>query len=315
MISRAFYKCAAAAILVYPAIVRAASRCNPYMGQNPFHDTGGWTCTNNVNPDWFGCCPGAYCAIGCFYCAAGTYQGVDKFTGGTCTPCPPGTVAGQSAASCTPCPASFQPNADSSQCVQMTATAAVSVSATPSRSALVSATTTASATGSATSTSTMTPTATATSQIKCIPGYYSNTGFETCLPCSPGTYSSIFGAQTCLLCPAGTFGDHAGLTTAACSGKCAACTAGSTAPASQICAASTSRAVPTSLGLQIWPAAAAANPSGVDVLVAPLALCQSMTSLEACAAAYSVTADDGITRYAIGTAESYNVEAAEFIPC
>jgi hypothetical protein len=137
-----------------------------------------------------------------------------------------------------------------------------------------------------------------------------------CAPCSPGTYS-LAGALSCSLCPAGTFGDHAGLATAACSGVCASCTAGSTAAlhAPLTCSAGAARAVPSSLGLQIWPAANPANARGVDLLVAPLALCRQMTSAAACAAADSVVGADGTTRFVVGTAAAFNVEPAEAMTC
>ena len=137
-----------------------------------------------------------------------------------------------------------------------------------------------------------------------------------CAPCSPGTYS-LAGASSCKLCPAGTFGDHAGLTSALCSGPCASCTAGSTtylhAPLS--CSAGDARAVPTSLGLQIWPAANPSNAHGDDLLIAPLALCQQMASSATCAAAASVVGADGVTRYVVGMASAFNVEPAESLMC
>jgi hypothetical protein len=140
-----------------------------------------------------------------------------------------------------------------------------------------------------------------------------------CVLCPPGTFS-LAGATSCSLCPAGTFGDRAGLTTDACSGACTTCVAGSTAavaasPAPLTCSAGAARAVPSSLGLQIWPAANAANSRGVDLLVAPLALCRQMTSDAACAAAASVAGVDGVTRFIVGTAAAFNVEPAESLTC
>ena len=81
------------------------------------------------------------------------------------------------------------------------------------------------------------------------------------------------------------------------------------------CSAGAARAVPSSLGLQIWPAANAANLRGVDLLVAPLALCRQMTSAAACGAAASVVGADGATRYVVGTAAAFNVEPAESLTC
>ena len=151
----------------------------------------------------------------------------------------------------------------------------------------------------------------------CAAGSFSGPGLTSCAPCYPGTYS-LAGASSCSLCPIGTFGDRAGLTSAACSGACASCTvAGSTSAlqAHMTCSAGDARAVPFSLGLQIWPAANTANPRGVDLLVAPLALCQQMTSIAACGAAASVVGADGVTRFVVGTAAAFNVEPAESLSC
>ena len=154
---------------------------------------------------------------------------------------------------------------------------------------------------------------------KCAPcpaGTWSEFGLNLCHLCPPGTYSHA-GATSCSLCPDGTFGDRAGLATAACSGVCASCVAGSTTAlhAPLTCSAGAARAVPASLGLQILPAANAANLRGVDLLVAPLALCRRMTSAAACAAADSVAGADGVTRYVVGTAAAFNVEPAEALTC
>ena len=62
------------------------------------------------------------------------------------------------------------------------------------------------------------------------------------------------------------------------------------------------RELPASLGLQLWPAAHPQNPQRADLVVAPLATCQQMTSAAACAAAASVAGADGVTRYVVGTA-------------
>jgi hypothetical protein len=150
----------------------------------------------------------------------------------------------------------------------------------------------------------------------CAAGSFSGAGLSACAPCYPGTYS-LAGASSCSLCPAGTFGDRAGLATDACAGACATCVAGSTTAlhAPLTCSAGSARGVPSSLGLQIWPAANAANLRGVDLLVAPLALCRQMTSAAACAAADSVVGGDGATRFVVGTAAAFNVEPAEALTC
>ena len=135
-----------------------------------------------------------------------------------------------------------------------------------------------------------------------------------CSPCAPGTYS-LAGAQVCALCPAGVFGGAAGLTSAACSGACVGCPAGTAYPPSLSCAAADARAVPASLGLQLWPAMHPQNPQRVDLVVAPLAQCQQMTSVAACAAAATVAGADGVTRYVVGTAAAFNMEADETLTC
>lgn len=73
--------------------------------------------------------------------------------------------------------------------------------------------------------------------------------------------------------------------------------------------------MPVALGLQIWPAAASGNPRGVDLVVAPLALCQQMTSAAACAAATTVAGADGAARYVVGTAAALKLEPSETMSC
>ena len=73
--------------------------------------------------------------------------------------------------------------------------------------------------------------------------------------------------------------------------------------------------MPASLGLQLWPAMHPQNPQRVDLVVAPLATCQQMTSAAACAAAASVAGADGVTRYVVGTAAAFNMEADETLTC
>jgi len=73
--------------------------------------------------------------------------------------------------------------------------------------------------------------------------------------------------------------------------------------------------VPAALGLSIWPAAHPQNPQLADLVVAPLAQCQQMTSAAACAAAASVVGADGVTRFVVGTAAAFNMEAAESLTC
>jgi hypothetical protein len=73
--------------------------------------------------------------------------------------------------------------------------------------------------------------------------------------------------------------------------------------------------MPASLGLQLWPAAHPANPQRVDLIVAPLAQCQLMTSSAACATAAAIAGTDGVLRYAVGTAAAFNMVADEALVC
>ena len=73
--------------------------------------------------------------------------------------------------------------------------------------------------------------------------------------------------------------------------------------------------MPAALGLLLWPATHPANPQRADLVVAPLAQCQQMTSAAACAAAATVAGADGVTRYVVGTAAAYNMEADEPLTC
>jgi hypothetical protein len=157
--------------------------------------------------------------------------------------------------------------------------------------------------------------------VACAAGSTSVAGAAACTPCSPGTFAPA-GAPACSLCPAGTFGALAGLTSAACSGACAGCAAGSTATTpggggSSLlsCAVADARTVPASMGLQLWPAAHPQNPQRVNLIVAPLATCQQLTSAAACAAAAAVSGADGVVRYVVGTAAAYNMEPAETVEC
>jgi hypothetical protein len=163
----------------------------------------------------------------------------------------------------------------------------------------------------------------------CAAGRTSTGGQAPCSLCAPGTFS-LAGAAACLPCPAGTYGASAGLTSAACSGACAGCAAGTAYPPSSggggggvsgsgggtlSCVAPDARAVPAPLGLQLWPAAHPSNPQGVDLVIAPLATCQQITSAAACSAAASITGADGVARYALGTAAAFNMQAAETLTC
>ncbi len=148
----------------------------------------------------------------------------------------------------------------------------------------------------------------------CQAGTFSYNGMTPCSPCPPGTYSEAVGSQACILCPAGTFGDHAGLSSAACSGACATCTAGSTTAVTYACNSKSARSIPTSVGLQLLAAAHPQNLQKVDLVIAPLSKCQQVTTPAVCGSATTLIVD-GITYAIIGTAEALNMEAAETLIC
>jgi len=159
--------------------------------------------------------------------------------------------------------------------------------------------------------------------VACAAGSWAPQGTTACTLCPPGTYSSA-GASSCLPCPAGTYGSSAGLASSTCTGTCASttvCPLGTAypPPAAPItdlsCASSGARAVPSSLGVLLWPAANPSNPQHVDLIIAPLAMCQQLTSSAACATAASITGLDGVLRFVVGTAAALNLEAAEALTC
>ena len=155
---------------------------------------------------------------------------------------------------------------------------------------------------------------------RCAAGSWSAAGFSACVLCAPGTFS-LAGASACTPCPAGTYGGASGLNSSTCSGTCASsvtCPTGTAypPPASALsCASTGARAAPSSLGLLLWPAAHPANAQQVDLVVAPLAACQQLTSPSACAAAATIAGADGVTRYVIGTAAALHFVPAESLAC
>ena len=248
--------------------------------------TGGYLYQNAADNSWLWSGGGA--APVCVPCAAGTAA---QPGAATCAPCPPGTYALAGAASCSLCPAG---------------TFGASAGAT---SALCSGACASCAAGSTFSA------AVATS---CPAGSVpSGSALGACAPCGPGTFAPA-GAASCSLCPAGTFGSTAGLSSSACSGYCGACAPGSLFPPladSMTCASSGARAAPAGLGLLLWPAAHPGNAQRADLIVAPLAACQQLTSEAACAEAASVKGTDGQLRYVVGTAAALHLEAAEPLTC
>ena len=156
--------------------------------------------------------------------------------------------------------------------------------------------------------------------VPCAAGSWAPQGTTACALCSPGTYSTA-GASSCTPCPAGTYGSSAGLASSACTGPCAslaACPLGTAYPppiTGLSCASSPARAVPSSLGVLLWPAANPSNPQHVDLIIAPLATCQQLGGTCSTLASNTAVGADGITRYIVGTAAALNLEAAEALSC
>jgi hypothetical protein len=83
------------------------------------------------------------------------------------------------------------------------------------------------------------------------------------------------------------------------------------------CSPADSRSIPSSLGLLLWPAAHPQNPQAVDLLIAPADVCAQLTPGGVCTtAAYNqLVGVDGVTRFVVGTADSFKVEASETLMC
>ena len=243
-------------------------------------------------------------------------------TSATCLPSPSRTPSPTPS----PTPVSATPSRTALASISAPATATATQSAMPS--ATVASTFSASATATATRTATPSGTATATRTPVCPAGTWSPPrlapGAPACHLCPPGTFS-LAGSSSCSLCPAGTFGSRAGLASAACTGACASvadCPPGTAfyaPPAAAVaCSPADARAVPASAGLQVWQAAAPGNNQQVDLVVAPLDVCQRMlgASSAVCgSAASSVVGADGVLRFVVGTAADLNMQAAETVEC
>ena len=262
---------------------------------------------------------GTAAATGCSACPMGTTTApaaVGSGGGGNattattsasaCSVCAVGFWGASAAAGCTPCPLGFSTAAPNSASASACSTCAAGYYfAAASLTLCVPC-------------PPGTFTAVANAQPACMAcpagSFWAAAGATACAICPAGSYS-LAGATTCALCPAGTFGAAAGLGSPACSGACASCAVGSTSPSALSCMAADARATPASLGLQLLPAAHPSNPQRVDLIVAPLAQCQRMASAAACAAAATVAGADGVTRYVVGTAAAFNMEAGESLTC
>ena len=156
----------------------------------------------------------------------------------------------------------------------------------------------------------------------CVEGSWAPQGATFCSLCPPGTYS-LAGASSCLPCQAGYYGNRAGLTSPTCVGACssiAMCPAGTafppqSSPSSLVCSSDGSRALPTNLGMRLWPAAHPQNPQHVDLIVAPEAVCRAYRNLESCNTIPSIVMGDNVIRYLIGTASDLHMEPAEDLSC
>ena len=160
--------------------------------------------------------------------------------------------------------------------------------------------------------------------VQCEAGKFSSSqsGVTICQLCPPGTYS-LLGDLSCSLCPSGTYGNRAGLSTIACSGTCPSCLLSGTVypPASSSsfssslsCSSGGARAVPSDLGMRLWPAAHQLNANAVDKIIAPEATCKSFRGLPTCQGMANVLVDN-VIYYVLGTAAELNMEAGEDLVC
>ena len=147
-----------------------------------------------------------------------------------------------------------------------------------------------------------------------------------CTYCPPGTYS-LAGAVACTLCPAGTYGAQAGLTTAACSGVCASCPTGSTAPASPSGTSGTSGggssgggvaecAEPDSpLDLRLLPRGFAGTSFAADAIVASERSCALLkargAAMQCSSEANAVVELDGLSFVFVDTAAKLGIVPSE----
>jgi hypothetical protein len=91
----------------------------------------------------------------------------------------------------------------------------------------------------------------------------------------------------------------------------------SSAGGTQSFSAADARAVPTSLGLRVWPAAHPQNPQQADLIVAPAASCAQLSPGGVCTtdSANQIVGADGVTRFVVGTAAAFHMEAATMLDC
>lgn len=276
----------------------------------------------------------------CSICAPG-YAGI-VVNGGSlaatgCSVCPIGFFSNENANTCTACPTSFSTYSYGSQFASDCALCA------PGYYGSVVNAGTATASGC-----TACPIGYTTVKVggtsvddcsKCVPGYIFNdltgkcticpagtwgqSGMTACILCSAGTYS-LSGSSSCTPCPAGTYGSSTGLKTSACTASCTsaeACPLGTVypppaAPISGLsCLSSGARAVPTSLGLKMLPAAHPLNSRGVDLIIASLGICQQLTSTCSTLPSDAIVGVDVSTQYIVGTSEELHMESSEQLTC
>ena len=258
--------------------------------------------------------PGGNTAL--FSCAAGTAGPISVSSrsgaGGAwawvaapaCTPCAAGTWAPQGATACAPCPPGTYSLAGASTC--SLCPAGTFGSSAGLTSTACSGTCASCAAGS---------TAPAATAASCAAGSFPGGAGGACTPCPAGTYS-LAGAAACSLCSAGRYGGAAGLTSADCSGPCPGCPAGTANPppaSSLSCASGGARALPSTLGMRLWPAAHPQNQQHVDLIVAPADVCAAQAG-QSCAARASVVMG-GTTLFVVGKAADLHMEPAEDLTC
>ena len=101
---------------------------------------------------------------------------------------------------------------------------------------------------------------------------------------------------------------------------CAAMCGGSsptTSTSTLTCSVQNAQVIPSTFGLLVWPALDPLNPQGVDLIIAPLAVCTEMAAGGVCntSAVNAVVDSDGVTRYVVGTASGLRMRATAPLAC
>jgi hypothetical protein len=297
---------------------KAATNCQP--GEQMSYLAGGSCITGPII---------GYSGYSCFKCAPGCYKAdIDNHPSYTppCIPCPTSTYSPIGSAVCEICPPGYGRSSDNSICTSCSPGfyAGGSTGGTSQcTSCPIGTTSIAYGNGFSSSCSIcasgyfgtpISPGLSSNGCTLCPAGTWSSRGSEFCSPCPPGTYS-LSGAGSCSLCPTGTFGSRAGLQSETCSGVCIGCPSGSTiAPSSALtCVSDDARAISSSLGMLLWPAAHPNNPHDVDLIIAPADVCANQVGF-CCEGREHITINN-IQRFVIGTASELHMEEAEVLTC